>query len=517
MTSSKRLLCSCCILLSSNRQLASRVKVMVVQPPTAAKTRSTPYARSSSSVDSFQVEDELKKLEHRLGEKLRVGPTSKPIATPARTAAAPKVLTTVQPVPPGLPPPKVSALVPSGTPPPNQPVMAPPPKVSAMVPSRTPPPTQVNARVPSGAPPPQVNARAQVPSGAPPKVSVPVPVPKSCGSSAKSTPIKSPELKKSKMEVVNLAHDFDSVATTVSADSQPVEGDLAGTPAHDSVIGSECGGIGRDIATISTLPMGDSMEDLGRLDLDVLAVDQPLIMCMNKWHSDMSLNDMRVDVNTWVKRRTDLGDISKMDPHLTLSVKEIATINKQIADRTKTAASMKVEHHLLEQNLDLAGRDLLAKQYARTKEMFPDLDPKDTDIYMAHVDAVARWKHDKLKPTLDAQQVFDRCTADIEEQLGRMLDFMVDHARIRDGNAVVEKGLIEDLDAFVQKHHDTKVPQVGSSRSEADHHDLLKDHLEVATFPGVQEIAQDASEPPTPHLRAQMDLMRRLDTTQLEA
>ena len=105
--------------------------------------------------------------------------------------------------------------------------MAPPPKVSAMVPSRTPPPTQVNARVPSGAPPPQVNARAQVPSGAPPKVSVPVPVPKSCGSSAKSTPIKSPELKKSKMEVVNssaknLAHDFDSVATTVSADSQPV-------------------------------------------------------------------------------------------------------------------------------------------------------------------------------------------------------------------------------------------------------------------------------------------------------
>lgn len=95
-----------------------------------------------------------------------------------------------------------------------------------------------------------------------------------------------------------------------------------------------------------------------------------------------------------------------------------------------------------------------------------------------------------------------------------------------------------------------QVPQVGSSRSEADHHDLLKDHLEVATFPGVQvtltfvhmsielwstnvyitpttilrkphvsfqEIAQDASEPPTPHLRAQMDLMRRLDTTQLEA
>lgn len=31
-----------------------------------------------------------------------------------------------------------------------------------------------------------------------------------------------------------------------------------------------------------------------------------------------------------------------------------------------------------------------------------------------------------------------------------------------------------------------QVPQVGSSRSEADHHDLLKDHLEVATFPGVQ-------------------------------
>lgn len=95
-----------------------------------------------------------------------------------------------------------------------------------------------------------------------------------------------------------------------------------------------------------------------------------------------------------------------------------------------------------------------------------------------------------------------------------------------------------------------QVPQVGSSRSEADHHDLLKDHLEVATLPGVQvtltfvhmsielwstnvyitpttilrkphvsfqEIAQDASEPPTPHLRAQMDLMRRLDTTQLEA
>lgn len=239
--------------------------------------------------------------------------------------------------------------------------------------------------------------------------------------------------------------------------------------------GSECGGIGRDIATISTLPMGDSMEDLGRLDLDVLAVDQPLIMYMNKWHSDMSLNDMRVDVNTWVKRRTDLGDISKMDPHLTLSVKEIATINKQIADRTKTAASMKVEHHLLEQNLDLAGRDLLAKQYARTKEMFPDLDSKDTDIYMAHVDAVARWKHDKLKPTLDAQQVFDRCTADIEEQLGRMLDFMVDHARIRDGNAVVEKGLIEDLDAFVQKHHDTKAykryPTIRNLTFVQKHHD----------------------------------------------
>lgn len=32
-----------------------------------------------------------------------------------------------------------------------------------------------------------------------------------------------------------------------------------------------------------------------------------------------------------------------------------------------------------------------------------------------------------------------------------------------------------------------------------------------------QEIGADASEPPTPHLRAQTDLLKRLDTTQLEA
>ena len=33
----------------------------------------------------------------------------------------------------------------------------------------------------------------------------------------------------------------------------------------------------------------------------------------------------------------------------------------------------------------------------------------------------------------------------------------------------------------------------------------------------LQEIEQGASEPPTPHLRAQVALMNRLDTTQLEA
>jgi hypothetical protein len=33
----------------------------------------------------------------------------------------------------------------------------------------------------------------------------------------------------------------------------------------------------------------------------------------------------------------------------------------------------------------------------------------------------------------------------------------------------------------------------------------------------LQEVAPEASEPPTPHLRGHVNLMNRLDTTQLEA
>lgn len=459
-------------------------------PPTAAKTRGPSLARSSSSVDSFQTDDVLQKLEQRLGIKLGTA-VAKPVATPARapTTVVPKV----------------------GSPP------------------------QAKVNVTQG---PRAAAGKGVAKAKSPGMSGSV--------SAKSTPIKSPELKRPKMEVEpvepvesdacvddvskNLNMDFERAATSqqISATSQPaVDGNAVtpdtgadvtmdvGSTTPSPAVEDERGGLSRNITTMTTLPLG-SMEDLDACESHHL--DLPLAGLIKKFPISTSTEEILIDVDLWVKRRTQMCDINHVDQALATPVLEIAVIHTQLVDRARTMSGMMIEKDVMEQKLDLAVRAMKARQHKKATEMFPDKDPLETDFYKVHCATINAWKIDKMEPLVNAIKVFDTCTTEIASQLEDMLRSLMDTAMAEDMESP-ESDLLKELTSFIDERHggDQALLEPACQKD----HDLetnnrLKDNLEVNNYKGVEEIEAGASEPPTPHLRAQVSLMNRLDTTQLE-
>lgn len=513
---------------------------MAPNMPTAAKTRPAPYARSASSVDSFQVDDECQKLEQRLGIKLHsVDAKPKPVATPARTSVAVPIVHSsgqlAQQSSSGGPPkgganPKVGANV--------QPKMSVSavPKVPTQPGGATVPKGSVNVSTTglNGAGGRSVVAKAATTTTTPGGVPV----------SAKSTPVKSPDMKRSKTGqndddgdlgvtvAKNLNNEFDRVemAATVEPPA-PHVGEVASAAEPDSDAGPQSSpqptdderpaGISRNIATLTTMPLGSSVEDLEGFETSHL--DIPLLTLLKSMSKDVTRAEMLCDVGLWVKRRHEVGDIKFMDPMHSTAVMEISLVNTQLADRAKTLSEMRVESVVLEQKLSMAARAMTSRQYNRASEMFPEKNPAETDFYRAHAATIKQWYNDKMQPSLDAQKVYEQITADIEKQLTGMLDSLLSTSLDSCANCdePVDMDLMNELDSYVQHSAGSEMkapldPPPGLQH-EAETIARLKDHAEVANFKGMEEIGADASEPPTPHLRAQTNLLNRLDTTQLEA
>eukprot|EP00435_Cladocopium_sp_Y103_P073230 s278_g42.t2 len=415
-------------------------------------------ARSSSSVDSFQADDELQKLEKRLGMKIgTMTPkpvatvTPKPVATPARAT-----MTAM---------PKVNAC---------------PPKVA----------------MPSG---PSGPAAAKAGSGPARVDSV----------SAKSTPIKSPELKRPKKDLTspspnatvvvskNLKSEFDLAADSQqsSGASQPVSWLCTPMPpASTPPASGDAQRLSRDITTMTTLPLGSSVEDLDACESNHL--DVPLMGLIKSFPAGTPMEEILIDIDLWVKRRNHMGDIKHVDPSHATSVLEIGVIHTQLVDRARTLSGMKVEKDCMEQKLQLAARAMKSRQHKRATEMFPDKDPLETDFFKVHVETINKWVVDKLQPLVDAMKVFEKFTSEIGEQLLRMLENLTDNAMKEQSSDPLDLELMRELTSFVSA-------DPASEKNDVEMNARLRDHAEVASFKGVEEIEQGASEPPTPHLRAQ--------------
>lgn len=209
-------------------------------------------------------------------------------------------------------------------------------------------------------------------------------------------------------------------------------------------------GISRNIATLTTLPLGSSVEDLEGFETSHL--DIPLLTLLKSMSKDVTRAEMLCDVGLWVKRRHEVGDIKFMDPMHSTAVMEISLVNTQLADRAKTLSEMRVESVVLEQKLSMAARAMTSRQYNRASEMFPEKNPAETGFYKTHAATIKQWYNDKMQPSLDAQKVYEQITADIEKQLTGMLDSLLstslDSCANRD--EPVDMDLMNELDSYVQ-------------------------------------------------------------------
>ena len=190
------------------------------------------------------------------------------------------------------------------------------------------------------------------------------------------------------------------------------------------------------------------MEDLEGFTASHLNV--PLLDLLQKCDAESA----SVDVRLWVRQRTQLGDIDKYDPSLKGHVLEIGVIECQLADRARTEGSMRLEVSLLEQKLDVAAKAMLKRQYDRAIELFPDKNARDTDFYKAHVETISKWKVDKLAPHLSAGEIYARVTAEIEDQLQKMIQAMVTAAKQDvEQPDVADQDLMSELTSLVEDKH----------------------------------------------------------------
>ena len=186
-------------------------------------------------------------------------------------------------------------------------------------------------------------------------------------------------------------------------------------------------GISRDITTVTTLPLGASVEDLDTFQENYL--DVPLVGLVKQMHADVPQEELADDVRSWANRRLKMGDINHYNPEHAVVVGNIGVLELQLADRAKTYGTMTVDVDILSQKLDVASRAMLGRQQQRAIEMFPDKNPRDTEYYKAHVQTIAKWKKDKLAPHLANLEAYEKISNDIESQLGYLVQSLIGHAQ----------------------------------------------------------------------------------------
>ena len=212
-------------------------------------------------------------------------------------------------------------------------------------------------------------------------------------------------------------------------------------------------GLSRDITTMTTLPLGSTVEDLDACESNQL--DVPLVGLVKSFPATTPQEELILDVELWVKRRNHMGDIKHLDPSHAVSVMEIGVVHTQLVDRARTLAGMKVEKDLMEQKLELAARAMKSRQHMRALQMFPDKNPLDTGFYQTHVETINKWVLDKLEPLVDAMRVFERCTNEIVQQLHTMLQKLLEAVMNDESSDPVDAELLNELSSFVEEHHGT--------------------------------------------------------------
>ena len=179
----------------------------------------------------------------------------------------------------------------------------------------------------------------------------------------------------------------------------------------------------RDIASMTTLPFGATVEDLSTFEESHL--DVPLRALLKSMRSDIPEEELLADVWMWIDRRSVKKDIMDLDQGLATLFDEIAGVLAEVDDRCKTSARMQEDHASLEKKLDMAARAMLQRQYMRAKELFPNKDPEKTDFYKSHTDSIAKWKDLKLEPGVEGQRLFDKETSKIESRLKELVKDLI--------------------------------------------------------------------------------------------
>lgn len=223
-------------------------------------------------------------------------------------------------------------------------------------------------------------------------------------------------------------------------------------------------GLSRDICTMTTLPLGASMEDLDMVQSDSL--DMPLVGLVKRLGMSASQAELVQAVSMWVERRHDLGDIAQLDPQRADAVCEVSALRKQLADRESTLNVMVADRQATERKLDLAASTMLARQHTTALELFPGKVPEETDFYKAHMATINSWKTDKIAPFLEAELAFTKVSADMTDQLRHMVDHMIETAAMEpetDANPIhsvhevdatyADTELMKDLDDFVRENY----------------------------------------------------------------
>ena len=211
--------------------------------------------------------------------------------------------------------------------------------------------------------------------------------------------------------------------------------------------------ISRDIASLTTLALGASFEDLDGVESTYL--DVPLGGLLRAMPGDAKESGILLDVRSWANRRLERDDLDHCSPQQSLAVKEIGVVEMQLIDRAKTYGNMKVEFDVKNQKLEIASRAMLQRQHMKALELAPDKNPRETDFFKAHVATIKAWKDEKLRPLAEAIEVYNGATRDIERQLEKMLLDLAQTAANDDvGTDGVDKDLLQELETLVEQGDD---------------------------------------------------------------
>lgn len=181
--------------------------------------------------------------------------------------------------------------------------------------------------------------------------------------------------------------------------------------------------------SMTTLLMGSGTQQ----DLENLVdahIDIPLVQFLNNMNDANQLHDDGViegGITRWFERRSELGDISLLDPPMEIFVDELETALSRKNERAALRENLLNSHFVAKQKFESAATVMLEKQRVKLqKSGIPTANLESSEVYRGHVKKIEDWKQQKVA-SLDLDlMAFDDETNELTAVLKSIYDQIVE-------------------------------------------------------------------------------------------